>query len=137
MNIFHSPRELYRQPYFIVSVAISLTIAILIVLAAAIFLQQNKIYIEPIAELRIVSQLAGSSENNVKPISEILNMSNAHENTVKKSTLSAYLVNLRDVCDMYDETNGWLVKPEIVLVKTNEGFTAGTMTISPKTCKKD
>src|ERR1700730_4121093 len=96
-NIFYSPRDLYRQPYFMVSVAISLTVAFVIVLSAAILLQQNKIYIDKIADLKIVSNRQGHSENDKK-------LSELNANTLEtEHTLFGYLAKLRDVCIIFDK----------------------------------
>jgi hypothetical protein len=111
--------------------------AVTIVFMAALWISQDKIHIDPIADLRVVSYQATKVEKNVRPISVILNTRSPGEDTIKKSILPAYLMNLRDVCNYandYDEYVN-LIKPSMVLVKTNKGFIAGTATIGPKTCK--
>jgi hypothetical protein len=132
---------------WLISVVASVAIAFIGVLIATFVFQQNKIHIEPIANLKIVHHMYGTSEiygtsENVKPISEIVNLVNVNTDSGKKPILSGYLANLRDVCDRFDNPNApkeildmlSQVKPSLVLVKTSNGFTAGTVNVNQRTC---
>ncbi len=136
MEYLYSPRMLYREPYFVASLILSVMVAAVFVVTVGIFLGQNKLYIEPIADLRVVPDASGT--NKIEPISKILNFT-PNSNADNKPLVSGYLANLRDVCEYDDNSNvqnrfEYLVKPLLVLIKTNEGFTAGITIINHKTC---
>jgi hypothetical protein len=135
-NLFYSPGELYRTPYFVMNLFITLVSVVLIVLTVAVLLKQNNnISINPIADIGIVSHPSTSTQDNLKPMpaSAILSDFNRDQSvTSERVTFFGYLAYLRDVCNIIGDVNA--SSQSLVLVKTRDGLTAGTITISKKTC---
>jgi hypothetical protein len=120
--------ELQNRSFY-VSLAGGISVAVAIIVSAALYLASTKIIVDPIAEVNL--SLSAPSNSELRPISDLLD---GYRSDNFKIAWLGYAANLKDLCTAGYITNTG--QQAVVLTQSSNTTSASTLQLRPSLCEK-